>query len=359
MTKQSVHNEKLLIKNGTVWTQKGYEKKDVLFEGSAVSKIEENIQVDTIRVFDAQNMLVLSGLIDTHMHMKNVTIDLFGVDASAVCFPNGVTCACEASACYNDEEFLDTFSVKNVVFVGGAYENNKFNHKVFDYKKYGKRALGIKVFYDTDANYVSDLAPLKDTCSFAKEHGLKVMVHTSNSPVSMMDIVKTLNSGDVLTHAFHGGKNNSTEDNFECLKYAKEKGVIVDVGFAGHFHTDFSILKKAIDMGIYPDTIGTDVTRSSAFIRSGRYGMNYCMSILRTLGMPEEEIFKAATVNSAKALNKEGVWGNLEVGSSDACVLSYVNAPFEITDKFSNTVKDEKSYRCNLTVVNGDAVFSN
>ena len=74
--------------------------------------------------------------------------------------------------------------------------------------------------------------------------------------------------------------------------------------------------------------------------------------------MPEEEIFKASTVNSAKALNKEGVWGELEIGSSDACVLSYVDAPFAITDKFSNTVKDTKGYRCNLTVVNGDAVYS-
>lgn len=358
MTKQPVHNEKLLIKNGTVWSKNGYAKKDVLFEGSTVTKIENNIEADTIRVFNAENMLVLPGLIDTHMHMKNVTIDLFGVDASAVCFPHGVTSAAEASACYGDDAFLDTFSVKNVVFVGGAYENNKFNHKKFDYKKYGKHAIGIKVFYDTEANYVSDIAPLEDTCAFASEKGLKVMVHSSNSPVSMMKIVETLNKGDILTHAFHGGKNNSSEDDFECLKYAKEKGIIVDVGFAGHVHADLSILKRAIDMDIYPDTIGTDVTRSSAFIRSGRYGMNYCMSILRTLGMPEEEIFKAATVNSAKALNKEGVWGELEIGSSDACVLSYVDAPFEITDKFSNTVKDTKSYHCNLTVVNGDAVFS-
>lgn len=351
--------EQLLIKNGTVWTEKGYEKNDVLFEGTTVKKIEKNIESDTIRVFNAENMLVLPGLIDTHAHLKNVTTDLFGVDASAACFPHGVTCAAEASACFRDEAFLDTFSVKNVVFVGGQYENNKFNHKKYDFEKYGKHAIGIKVFYDTEANYVSDLAPLKDTCAFAREKGLKVMVHSSNSPVSMMEIVKTLNKGDILTHSFHGGKNNSSEDNFECLKYAKEKGIVVDVGFAGHIHTDYSVLKKAIDMGVYPDTIGTDVTRSSAFIRWGRYGMNFCMSILRTLGMPEEEIFKAATVNAAKALNKENIWGKLEIGSTDACVLAYVDKPYQITDKFSNTVKDTKSYRCNLTVVNGDAVYSN
>ncbi len=359
MTKQPIHNEKLLIKNGTVWSKNGYSKKDVLFEGEQISKIEDNIEADTIRIFNAENMLVLPGLIDTHMHMKNVTIDLFGVDASAVCFPNGVTCACEGSACYGDEEFLNTFSIKNVVFVGGQYENNHFSLNKFDFEKYGKKAIGLKVFYDTNSYDIKDISPLKEICKVARDNNLKVMVHSTGTPVPMMEIVETLNKGDILTHSFHGGKNNSSEDNFDCLKYAKEKGVIVDVGFAGYVHTDFSVLKKAIDMGVYPDTIGTDITRSSAFIRSGRYGMNYCMSILKTLGMPEEEIFKAATINSAKALNKEGIWGELEIGSSDACVLSYVNAPFEITDKFSNTVKDTKSYRCNLTVVNGDAVFSN
>lgn len=351
--------EQLLIKNGTVWTKNGYEKNDVLFEGTTVKKIEKNIESDTIRVFDAENMLVLPGLIDTHMHMKNVTIDQFGVDASAACFPHGVTCAAEASACFNDEAFLNTFSVKNVVFVGGKYENNSFSLKNFDYKKYGKKAIGLKIFYDTNAYDIKDVSPLKDICKIARDNNLKVMVHSTGTPVPMMEIVETLNKGDILSHAFHGGKNNSSEDNFECLKYAKEKGVIVDVGFAGYVHTDFSVLRKAIEMGVFPDTIGTDITRSSAFIRSGRYGMNFCMSILKTLGMPEEEIFKAATVNSAKALGKEGIWGELKEGSTDACVLSYTDKPFEITDRCLNTVKDTKSYRCNLTVVNGDAVYSN
>ena len=39
MTKQPIHNEKLLIKNGTVWSKNGYSKKDVLFEGEQISKI--------------------------------------------------------------------------------------------------------------------------------------------------------------------------------------------------------------------------------------------------------------------------------------------------------------------------------
>lgn len=349
--------EKLLIKNGTLWNGKGYFKKDVLFEGKEIVKIEENILDDTPRAFDAENMLILPGLIDTHVHMKNVTADIYGTDPSSACFCNGVTCAVEASACFNDEKYLDALSVKNKVFVAETYKNNRFDPSIFDYKRYGKHALGLKVFVDTGASEITDITPLKETCLFAKEHNLKVMVHSSNSAVSMMEVVKALNKGDILTHAFHGGKNNASEDNFECLLYAKEKGVIVDVGFAGYVHTDFGILKKAVEMNIFPDTLGTDITRSSAFIRSGRYGMNYCMSIIRTLGMPQEEIFKAVTVNSAKAVGMEKEWGNLDIGSTDACVLSLSPEKYSMTDRSGNTVEDTKSYRCELTVVNGDAVY--
>ncbi len=349
--------EGLLIKNGSVLCEDGFKRADVLFDYS-VQKIGENIEPVKNRTFDAEKMLVLPGLIDTHMHMKNVTIDLFGTDASAACFPNGVTCAAEAAACFNDEAFLDTFSVKTVVFVGGEIKNNRFASNKIDYKKYGKRALGIKLFYDAASYNVRDITPLKEAVSFAKDNGLKVMVHTTGTPVPMMEIVNALNKGDILTHAFHGGENNSLQDDFQCLLYAKEKGVIVDAGFAGHVHTDFNVLKTAIEKGIFPDTAGSDITRSSAFIRSGSYGLNYCMSILRTLGMPENEIFKAVTVNAARALNKQGEWGELKVGSTDACVLSLCDKGYSITDKFGNTVSDSKSYCTNLTVVNGDAVFS-
>lgn len=349
--------EQLLIKNGTIFNGSEYVKKDVLFIDKQVAKIEENIVADTPRVFDATGMLVLAGLIDTHMHMKNVTADIYGTDASATCFPHGVTCAVEASACFLDESFLEKLSVKNRVFVANTYLNNTFDISRFDYKRYGKHCIGLKVFTDIGASEMTDITPLKQTCDYAKDHNLKVMVHTSNSAVPMMEIVKTLNKGDIITHAFHGGQNNASMDNFDCLLYAKEKGVIVDVGFAGYVHTNFKILKDAVSKNIYPDTLGTDVTRSSAFIRSGRYGMNYCMSIMRAMGMPQEEIFKAVTVNSAKALDMQDEWGILDIGSTDACVLSLTDEAFSMTDRFNNTVSDNKSYRAELTVVNGDAVY--
>ena len=347
----------LLIKNGNVWDGNSFSKKDILFDDKHIVKIEDTIDIDEPRTFDANGFMVLPGLIDIHTHLKNISIDLFGIDASSACFPNGVTCAVDAAAVSSDKATLDKTAVKCAVFVHPNLRNGRYYFDNFEKysTQYGDRLLGFKLFYDGDD--LDDTKPLEEVCDFAHSHGLNVMVHTTGSPVSMMDFAKALGKGDIITHSFHGGKNNSAEDDFECLKFARQKGIIIDTGFAGNVHTDFAVLKKALDMGFYPDTVSTDITRSSAFIRSGRYGLNYCMSILRTLGMPENEIFKGVTENAAAAVHREGIWGTLKVGSSDLTVLGLMDEPYSMTDRSGNTVSDSKSYRAILTVSDGDVVY--
>ena len=163
---------------------------------------------------------------------------------------------------------------------------------------------------------------------------------------------------DILTHAFHGGQGNAAEDGFESMKAAQARGVIIDVGMAGHVHTDFDVMKRAIQHGVVPNTISTDITKMSAYTRGGRYGMTTCMSIARTLGLGEEEIFRAVTSRSAKALGKEDEWGYLKVGRcADIAVLDYANEVFDLTDKAGNRIFTTEGYRCVLTVSDGQVVF--
>ena len=88
--------------------------------------------------------------------------------------------------------------------------------------------------------------------------------------------------------------------------------------------------------------------------------MTMCMSIAKKLGMSEEEIFKAVTSSASKVLHKEGEWGYLKVGRcADIAVFDYTDEQFSLTDNAGNTVEDTKSYRCVLTVVNGEIVYKN
>ena len=184
------------------------------------------------------------------------------------------------------------------------------------------------------------------------------MVHSSNSPVHMAELLGALRKGDILTHAYHGGKNNVSEDGFECIKSAKSRGVIIDAGLAGYVHTDFKVFEDAISCGAVPDVISTDITRFSAYKRGGRYGMTMCMSIAKHLGMSEEDIFRAVTSAPAKALGKENEWGHLRVGRcADLAVFDYTNEGFDLTDKAGNSIRSEVGYRCVLTVSNGEVVY--
>jgi len=353
---------KILIKNGRVWNGRQFLYADVLTDGEAVSKIEPNISENADFVYDADGKTVSAGLVDAHVHMRGISNDIFGMQAEMSCFPFGVTAAADAGGGQGDKSLLDSFMLKNVIFVGVSLKSNHIDlaKTEEDLSRYGEKAIGLKVYFDTTVSEVSDITPLREACELARKKNLRVMVHCSHSPTEMSNILNTLGVGDILTHSFHGGENNAAEDQFESMRNAQKRGIVIDAGMAGHVHTDFGVLAKAIEIGIVPNVISTDITKCSAYIRGGRYGMTMCMNIAKTLGMREEDIFRAVTSNPAKALGKEAEWGHLKVGRiADIAVLDYTDEGFDLTDKAGNHIGSQKGYRCVLTVSDGQVVYRN
>ena len=349
----------ILIKNGRVWDGERFFYADVLTEGDRISKIEPHISEKAEFVYDAAGKTVTPGLVDAHVHMRGLN-KKFGIHVELSSIPFGVTAAADAGAAYGDKALLDTFLLKNVVFVSAKFQNNQ---AIFDsverrLEAYGEKAVGIKVYFDTTVSDIQDIQPLCQVVEYAEQKKLRIMVHSSNSPISMGELLGTLRNGDILTHAYHGGKNNVSEDQYECIKEAKRRGVIIDAGLAGHVHTDFKVFGDAIRIGAIPDLITTDITRFSAYKRGGRYGMTMCINIAKTLGMCDEDIFKAVTSNPAKALGKENEWGHLKVGRcADIAVFDYTNEGFDLTDKAGNHIANDRGYRCMMTVADGEVVY--
>ena len=260
---------KILIKNGKVWDGERFYFADVLTDNEKISKIADKIDEAAEFEYDASGKIVSAGLVDAHVHMRGIGSTEFGIQAEMSCMPFGVTAAVDASGGYGDKALLDTFMLKNLVFVNAGFKDNKAYfedaEKMLD--KYGERAVGIKVYFDTQISEVRDIKPLCQVVEYAERNKLIVMVHSSNSPVSMPELLSALRKGDILTHAYHGGKNNVSEDNYECIKQAKECGVVIDAGLAGHIHTDFKVFKDAISCGAVPNIISTDITKWSAYKR--------------------------------------------------------------------------------------------
>ena len=352
---------KILIKNGKVWDGERFYFADILTENEKIAKIADKIYETADFEYDASGKIVSAGLVDAHVHMRGINKE-FGIHAELSCIPFGVTAAADACGAYGDKALLDSFLLKNVIFVPAEFRDNKacFDSVEKMLEKYGEKVVGIKVYFDTTVSDIQDIQPLCQVVEYAKKKDLRIMVHSSNSPVPMGELLEALRAGDILTHAYHGGKNNVSEDGYECIKEAKRCGVIIDGGFAGHVHTDFKVFGEAVHCGAIPDVISTDITKFSAYTRGGRYGMTMCMNIARTLGMQEEDIFRAVTSNPAKALGKESEWGYLRVGRiADIAVLDYTDEGFDLTDKAGNHIGSQKGYRCVLTVSDGQVVYRN
>lgn len=350
----------ILIKNGKLWDGEKFFFSDVFVDGSKITEISRQITRTADFVYNAEGQIVSAGLIDIHIHMKGISTDDFGIQTEMSCFPFGVTAACDAGGIGGDSELLKKFAVKSGVFAAVDVKNNHIEKSSAEerLKLYGDKCQGLKLYFDTSSPEIKDVTPLCELLKFAEIKGLKIMVHSSNSPISMSELLKILRPGDILTHAYHGGINNSSNDNFECLKAAKKRGIIIDVGFAGHVHTDFEVLRNGIKNGAVPDTISTDITRCSAYKRGGIYGMTMCMGISKYLGMCEQNIFKAVTSAPAKALGKEKEIGYLKKGrNADISVFDENGDGFDLIDKSGNRITSNIGYRCVMTVANGEVVY--
>lgn len=350
----------VLIKNGLVWDGEQFFYADILTENSKIKEIANKINGSAEFVFDAKGKIVSTGLVDAHLHMRSISSEKYGIDVGLSCIPFGVTAAADASGIYGDKYLLDSFLVKNRVFVCSEIKNNKayFKNALSMMEKYQNKAIGVKVYYDTTVSEIKDLSPLLEIIKFAEKNNLMVMVHTSHSPVSMPELLKVLRKGDILTHAYHGGKNNISEDNFAAVLNAQNRGVVIDTGLAGNVHVDFKILKNAISKKAIPNIISSDLTRCSAYKRGGKYSLLMCMSIARHRGMCEEDVFRAVTSAPAKALGAQNEWGYLKTGrNADITVLEYGHECFDLTDSAHYRIAGNKGYKCLLTVVDGEIVY--
>ncbi len=350
-----------VIKNARIWNGEEFIYGDLAVSGNRVFAIGSSFDFASDAVIDGEGKLLTPGLIDVHTHLKNISCDKYGADVSLCTVPFGVTCAVDGGASKGDSAYLDTLSIKSAVFVEVKIRDNKSCLESVEAmrEKYGEYFAGLKVYFDTLDPHVKDISALEGVCEYAEKHGYRVMVHSTGTPAPMTEIVRLLKKGDILTHAYHGGKNTSELNDFEAIFAAKEKGIVIDVGMACGVHTDFDILRKAIRIGAGPDTIGTDITRLSAYIRGGRYGLTACMSVCRHLGMSESDILRAVTVAPANAVGRP-CWGRLTVGGDASFALLDTDCPerFFATDKAGHTVDFNGTFKCVLTAVNGEIIYT-
>ena len=349
---------RILIRNGTVWDGNALFKSDILICGGIITKISKGINEKADFCFDAENMIVSVGLTDFHTHIKGISPEHIGIEYEKISYPFGVTHLIDASAEIGDINNILKSNIDISVLARVHIFGNKADFALTEeiLEKYSDKVIGLKVYLDTTFTEVADARPLAEICKYARKRNLFVTVHTTNSPISMLEIVNTLSKGDILSHAFHGGKNNAAENNFIALKAAKAKGVLLDGAFSVGYHIDFSIFKSAVSCGLLPDIISTDITKEQEYIGKEKYGLTTCMSIAEKLGMTLQEVLIAVTRNPTRLIKNPNNQGYLKIGEkADISVIKREAKNLEIRDTQNNIISLNNAFNCVLTV-NGNKV---
>lgn len=372
----------LLIKNGHVIDPYTHidEITDVAVKDGKIYQVG-TVEVSADNVIDATGCYVTPGLIDHHCHLYPLAG--IGLPAEAVCFASGVTTAvdagssgCATYAMYRPFIQMSKLRIKpylNVCTTGLAslptLEDVDPAH--WDegairacFQRYSGELAGLKL--RTSAPIVKELGyePLRATVALAEKLGVTVMVHCTNPPGEMSELLDILRPGDIMTHMYMNKGSAIVEDGKvkECVWQAREQGVLFEAADARE-HFGLPVAQAAIKEGFLPDILASDLTKLSMHLRPTAFNMAMQISKYATLGIPFAKCIELCTVAPALHMGMLDTIGSLTVGhAADVAVFRPVERENVFGDRpYGN--KDQALctgnviYQPVLTLKDGEMVY--
>lgn len=341
----------LMLLGGTVYDPaNGISGKtlDVAISGNVIAAVGPNLSPSLARrSVGVPGMIVTPGLIDLHAHF----FGYFGaIQPDPLCLSTGVTTAVDAggSGHLTFDQFNETvistavtrvFALLNIAgegMVGEPEQDLEGMNVELSARKIAQRPdliVGIKVAHYAGPGW----EPLDRGVEATKETGTFVMVDQSPIASRPMDdmMLKHMQSGDIVTHCYAVSKP-MTDPNDRVRDYffkARDRGIIFDVGHgAGSF--SWRIAQAAIDQGFPPDTISTDLHRSSYLTNQAT--MPETMSKMLVCGIPMTDVVEMSTWRPAQKIGHPEL-GTLSVaGIADLAVFKHAEGEFGFTDNGSS-----------------------
>lgn len=369
----------IIIKNGRVIDPYNNMDKtaDIAVKDGKIAGIGSFGNMEGEKIVDAEGCIVTPGLIDYHVHIYPLAE--IGIPAEATCFSSGITTVVDAGSCgcANYEYyrgFINSSKLRikcylNVCSAGlvtsSYYENvnpEYFNRKKIKrlFEKYRGELISLKVRLSKDVVGDLGIEPLKETVKLAEEIGVNVVVHSTDSPVTMTELVNCLRKGDVVTHAYHNIGHSIIDENgkvYDEIKAARERGVIFDVANA-RFHFAFKVADAAIKDGFLPDVISTDLTVKSLYKKPQIFNMMFLLSKYLNMGLSMNEIIERCTSAPARIMGMEGEIGCLSLGScADIAILKIIEKEEVFEDWEGGRIIGKQLLRNMLTVREGEIVY--
>jgi dihydroorotase len=357
-------------------------RRDVAFRTGRVAAVAESLPVGAAgEEIDARGALVVPGLIDLHAHVYHGALPI-SVHADRTSLVNGVTTVVDAGSA----GWMTLAGLRDYVIP-------TYRTRVFAFLHIGATGLttarvapeladirfaqvepavqavaenrdlivGIKVRIahggtgrDDPANARAALGRARQAADAAR---VRLMVHVSDAPIPLPEILDHLRPGDIATHIFNGNAEQVLGPGGRVraeVRAAAERGVVLDVGHAS-VHCDVKVAERALAEGLRPTTLSTDLHSPPP----GRtvYHLRGLMSKFLALGLGLEEVIAAVTSRPAAALGKAGDVGSLAPGmAGDAVVLDLEEGQFSYVDAAGHSVQASRRFRTRHVIRGGQRV---
>ncbi|HSV79999.1 MAG TPA: amidohydrolase/deacetylase family metallohydrolase [Ramlibacter sp.] len=352
---------------------------DVGIVGGRIAAVAPSLPVHHAkRTISAKGMLVLPGLVDLHAHVMVNGHDM-GIHTDACCSGSGVTTLCDAGSTGSSNfaalrGMLDDHVRTNVrafvnlsaIGVTGVQRSGELAH--FPYadpegcartiKDNPDLAIGVKLRFGPGLVWEYSAEPVKLARRAAEMAGdVPMMMHITDSPVPLPELIAHMKPGDIVTHCYHGRSHGilGNEEKAFVLKEvveAQRAGIIFDCAH-GRNHLSFRTLEKALEQGFLPDTISTDLTMRTA-TEGPVWDLPTTMTKLLHFGMSLEEVVRRSTAEPARIMGYEGTVGTLKPGANaDVSIFELRDGNFEMRDSDGNVVTARRRLIAQTTIKDG------
>ena len=347
---------------------------DVRIRDGLVTEVAAGLTPEGDVVHDVTGRLVLPGLIDLHAHCFAGASD-FGPRTDDIARSTGVTTWIDGGSAgagtfegmrewVLSRSRVRMFAFLNISAIGLAYlKIGELNHLAYAdvdaavgaARDHADLILGIKVRNQLEVVGDAGLEPLRRAVRAADAIGGRVMLHCTNPPVPLAELLALLRPGDVVSHFLHGRGHGILDDRGKVsrdVRAARERGIVFDVAH-GRMHVNFPVVRAAFAEGFYPDTISSDLTSGGA--AGCVKDLPTTMGKFLSLGMPLADVVRAVTAAPAGVIGRAGKLGTLTPGAvADVAVYELQEGSFDYEDAHGQHITGRQRFVPTLTLRAGE-----
>ena len=375
----------LLLKGGEVIdsSQDIRAKLDVAVTDGIISAVAPDIDPSgASRVINVDGNIVIPGMIDLHTHVYE-GINQNGINPDLAGVRSGVTTVLDAGSagCYTFGGFpryvvprakTRIFCMLHISRVGLSYQPDTSRREDIDVEETvsvikANRPLiqGVKIRAVGPGVPRMGVEMVRLAKQAATEGGVRLMVHIGDrsivggdgsEPTITRHLLPLLDKGDIITHLFSGNPGRIIDNSGTVIPEileAQARGVFLDTAH-GRQNFSFDVAKAALDQGVNPRSISTDMTPPGRV--NTVHSMTEMLARFMALGFSLEDVIRMTTANPASALGMEDTLGSLAVGRpADISVLREETGDWLFNDTEGNTLRGDKALVPVVTIKDGEA----